>query len=79
MKSVSPLLALACLASASPISTSYGGQVTLGGLEEYHTNYPGFNVDLSAQRLVQLEGKDPIWMSELEKVVCTINCTVILG
>ena len=78
MKSVSTLLSLACLVSASPISSSYGGQVVLGDLEEYH-DYPGFNLDLSAQRLVQLEGKEPIWMSELEKVIRTLNCIVISG
>lgn len=79
MKSISALLSLACLVSASPILPSYDGQIALGGLGEYHTNYPGFSIDLSAQRLVQFEGKEPIWVSELEKVMCIVNCTAIPG
>ena len=30
--------------------------------------YPGFDLDLSALRWVQLEGQDPVMMTELEKV-----------
>lgn len=30
--------------------------------------YPGFDLDLDALRLVQLEGQDPVLMTELEKV-----------
>lgn len=28
----------------------------------------GFSLDLSEERLVQMEGKDPVWMTELEKI-----------
>ena len=28
----------------------------------------GFSLDLTEKRLVQMEGKDPVWMTELEKV-----------
>lgn len=29
---------------------------------------PGFSLDLSEMRLVQVEGHEPAWVSELEKV-----------
>jgi bacterial leucyl aminopeptidase len=60
------LISLACLARAvaSPLSATYGSeQVPLDGLEKH-----GFDLDLSAQRLVQMEGQKPVWMTELEKV-----------
>ena len=28
----------------------------------------GYDLDLNSLRLVQLEGKDPVWMTEIEKV-----------
>lgn len=37
----------------------------------YHKSlqtYPGFDLDLNALRWVQLEGQDPVLMTELEKV-----------
>jgi bacterial leucyl aminopeptidase len=37
-------------------------------LRQTETTYPGFNLDLNSLRLVQLEGSDPLWMTELEKV-----------
>jgi leucyl aminopeptidase len=37
-------------------------------LRQTETTYPGFNLDLNSLRLVQLEGKDPLWMTELEKI-----------
>jgi len=60
------LISLACLARAvaSPLSATYGSeQVPLDGLEKH-----GFDLDLSAQRLVQMEGQKPVWMTELEKI-----------
>ncbi|KAJ7667820.1 peptidase [Mycena polygramma] len=51
-----PLVALACVYAAA----IDGDQVPFG------LDYPGF--DLSAQRLVQLQGQPPVWMSELEKI-----------
>jgi bacterial leucyl aminopeptidase len=32
------------------------------------SDYEGFKMDLNAQRLVQMEGQTPVWMTELEKV-----------
>lgn len=37
--------------------------------------YPGFDLDLSELRLVQLEGQDPVWLSELDKVKHTHHAT----
>jgi len=54
------LVALAVVASASPID---GEQVPFA-LE----SFPGFSLDLSAQRLVEMQGQPPVWMSELEKI-----------
>jgi len=52
------LVALACIAAnAVPVDSE---QVPFG------LDYPGF--DLSAQRLVQMQGQPPVWMSELEKI-----------
>ncbi len=30
--------------------------------------YPGFDLDLNALRLVEMDGRAPVWMTELEKV-----------
>jgi leucyl aminopeptidase len=69
MKSTFALLSLACLAVSRPLSsTETSEQVFLGGLEEHSTNYSGFDIDLTSQRLIQLEGREPIWMTELEKI-----------
>jgi hypothetical protein len=51
-------LALQCL--ANPLS----GQTPLVG----YSSHAGFSLDLNEQRLVQLEGKSPVWTTELEKV-----------
>ena len=37
-------------------------------LQESLQTYPGFDLDLNALRWVQLEGQDPMLMTELEKV-----------
>ena len=37
-------------------------------LQESPQTYPGFDLDLNALRWVQLEGQDPVRMTELEKV-----------
>ncbi|KAJ7781427.1 peptidase [Mycena metata] len=60
MKSLFALVALAVVANSSPIN---GEQVPLG-LE----SFPGFSLDLTAQRLVEMQGQPPVWMSELEKI-----------
>lgn len=74
MKSLTTLLALASLAVANPmIYASQSDQVPLGGYQ----SYPGFDLDLKAQRLVQMEGQPPVLMTELEKVrfICSQLCT----
>ena len=70
MKSLSILLlSLACLVVANPLSPSFDDhQVPLGAKD----GYPGFDLDLNAQRLVQMEGQAPVWMSELKKVLSLI-------
>ncbi|KAF7355186.1 Peptide hydrolase [Mycena sanguinolenta] len=61
MKSLLALVALACVANAFP---------TTGDQAPFTVDYkhPGFDWDLSAQRLVQIQGQPPVWMSELEKI-----------
>lgn len=73
MKTVFAGLSLACLALAVPFYSSEnpngGSQVQLGKftLEDY-ANYPGYDLNLNELRLVQLEGRQPVWMTEYEKV-----------
>ncbi|KAJ6516043.1 peptidase [Mycena sanguinolenta] len=61
MKSLLALVALACVANAVPTT---GDQAPF--TVDY--KYPGFDWDLSAQRLVHIQGQPPVWMSELEKI-----------
>jgi len=73
MKRIFAGLSLACLALAIPFhsfeSTNGGdGQVQLQFSAEDFANYPGFDLDLNNLRLVQLEGRDPVWMTEYEKI-----------
>lgn len=37
-------------------------------LQESLQTYPGFDLDMDALRWVQLEGQEPVLMTELEKV-----------
>jgi leucyl aminopeptidase len=75
MKRIFAGLSLASLALAIPFysleSPSGDSQVQLQlnqfTVEDY-TNYPGYDLDLNELRLVQLEGLDPVWMTEYEKV-----------
>lgn len=60
---------------AATIPTLYAGsgnapQVVLNGqtFDAGPSAMEGFNVDLNEVRLVQMEGKDPVRMTELEKV-----------
>jgi len=59
------LLSLAYTALSTPLSTAEGEQAPFHG---FPTSYPGFTLDLSAQRLVQTEGGEPVWMTEMDKV-----------
>ena len=75
MKRIFAGLSLASLALAVPFYSSGGpkgdSQVQLGQfIAEDYANYPGYTLDLNNLRLVQLEGREPVWMTEYEKV-CT--------
>jgi len=80
MKRIFAGLSLAYLALAIPFysseSANGGGQVQLQFSAEDFANYPGFDLDLNELRLVQLEGRDPVWMTEYEKVGfgCSYGC-----
>jgi bacterial leucyl aminopeptidase len=65
MKSLNALLILAGLAAASSPSVLVGEEQTPFGSQSI---YPGFDLDLEARRLVQMEGKAPVWITELDKV-----------
>jgi len=51
------LLSISSLGKANPLGFAQGDQTPLG-----------YDLDLSSLRLVQLEGKDPVWMTEIEKI-----------
>ncbi|KAF7776091.1 hypothetical protein Agabi119p4_4484 [Agaricus bisporus var. burnettii] len=61
MKSLANLLSLLAFVASGVIALPHESQTTF----EVH---PGFDLDLGAQRLVELEGHQRIWMSELEKI-----------
>lgn len=65
MKSFALLLSLVSIISATPfLYDSEQIPLKADGL-----THPGFDLDLNALRLVQLEGQPPVWMTELEKVL----------
>ena len=71
MKRIFAGLSLASLAVAIPFYSSRGagdGQVQLQFSPADYANYPGYDLDLNELRLVQLEGREPVWMTEYEKV-----------
>lgn len=71
MKRIFAGLSLACLAVAIPFYSSEGAndrQAQLPFSVEDYANYPGYDLDLNELRLVQLEGREPVWMTEYEKV-----------
>lgn len=55
-----------------------GPQVVLDGqtFDASPTVMEGFSLDLNEERLVQMEGKDPIRMTELEKVRLRLSVTL---
>lgn len=69
MKSFSILISLAYLAVATPLIYDGYDQASFSA----DGSYPGFDLDLTARRLVQLEGQPPVWMTELEKVLSIIH------
>lgn len=64
MRSFAVLLALASLVVATQ-SLVDNAQTPLGSVS---SQVPGFTLDLAEMRLVQVEGQEPAWVSELEKV-----------
>ena len=61
MKSKASLRFLVGLVVATPLLVTGAEQVP------FRDAYPGFNLDLTVQRLVHMEGMDPVWMTELDK------------
>ena len=57
---------LVALLSVIVVATAHSDDQSV--LQEPLQTYPGFDLDLSALRWVQLEGQDPVLMTELEKV-----------
>ena len=71
MKQIFAGLSLACLALAIPLYSSENaddGQARLQFSAEDYANYLGYGLDLKELRLVQLEGREPVWMTQYEKV-----------
>ena len=63
------LLSIGSLGRANPIGFAQDDQTLLR-----------YDLDLNSLRLVQLEGKDPVWMTELEKVgfsLCSSSVLII--
>lgn len=57
---------LVALLSVTVAVTAYSDDQSV--LQEPLQTYPGFDLDLSALRWVELEGQEPMLMTELEKV-----------
>ncbi|KAL1946540.1 hypothetical protein VTO73DRAFT_14644 [Trametes versicolor] len=71
MKTAALLLALVSAVVATPLSLFDNAQ---SPLSDFPTSYPGFDLDLSAPRLVQLDGQDePVTMTELEKIQAKVR------
>ena len=69
MKRLLVLLFLACVSGAVPLFDPFdNAQLPLS----YEVDHPDFHLDLRALRLVEMEGKAPMWMTELEKVIFPI-------
>ena len=63
MKAFSLLISFVSLVHATPLI--FSDQIPLNG--DALASYPGFDLDLNARRLVQMDGREPVWMTELEK------------
>lgn len=68
MKYFLALVPFICRVLSSPLSTNDAGQIALGDGDALMTSYPGFSLDLDAHRLIQVDGQDPKWTTELGKV-----------
>ena len=71
MKSFSLLLAVASVAVSLPLVLGENVQAhfDVDNLDNHPQSYPGFHLDLNALRWVELEGQEPVLMTELEKVI----------
>lgn len=67
MKSFLALVSFVCVAVSTPLSNDDAGQIPLS--DGLMTTYPGFSLDLNAQRLIQVDGEAPVWTTELGKVL----------
>jgi leucyl aminopeptidase len=70
MKSVAFLLGLVNLVVAGPFAYE---QIPISE----QITHPGFTLDLDARRLVQFEGQEPKWLTELEKVLIITQLSII--
>lgn len=73
MKSFASLLCFVTLIVANPVIQNEK-QVTF---DAQTATYPGFDLDLNALRLVEMEGQAPVWMTELDKVCKLATVTVV--
>ncbi|KAK7695698.1 hypothetical protein QCA50_000334 [Cerrena zonata] len=65
MRAFTIILAFVSAALANPLLFADSQQTPLGNQQ---TTYPGFDVDLNERRLIQLEGQQPVWLTELDKI-----------
>ena len=59
-------LSVSSLGKANPMGFAQDDQAPLG-----------YDLDLNSLRLIQLEGKDPVWMTEIEKVCFSMRSSSI--
>lgn len=64
MKSILAILPLVGLAASIPLQVPFGlsKPINIG-------QYPGFNLDVNEQRLVQMEDQEPMWVTEWDKIL----------
>jgi len=67
MKSLALLLAVVSAAVSTPLAFGENGQVHFE-VDNLPPSYPGFDLDLNALRWVQVDGKAPERMTELQKI-----------
>lgn len=70
MRAFTVILAFVSAALANPVLFADSQQIPLGNQQQ---RYPGFDVDLNERRLIQLEGQQPVWLTELDKVLYFYN------
>jgi hypothetical protein len=63
MKTALLTVSFVCAALATPLRVLENAQAPIN-LEAY----PDFHLDFNAPRLLQFENREPVWMTELDKV-----------